>query len=72
MTDTFPSKRYVFVCAACDSLSSGTRAHQVACSPACRVRLHRAPEDLRRLKADAARDGITPASILRGAASARL
>jgi hypothetical protein len=61
----------VFVCAACDGLADGRR-DQTTCSSACRVRLHRHPEQMQRLREDAERAHITPAMILQGAACYRL
>jgi hypothetical protein len=73
---TFPQKRYtcprVFVCIGCDLLACSDRAHAVTCSPACRVRVHRHPERLRRMEAEASACHINVPAILDATALRRL
>lgn len=64
---THSRKRYrcprVFVCVGCDRLACSDRSHAITCSPACRVRVHRHPDALRRLEALAAPVHITVMDI---------
>lgn len=73
---THSRKRYrcprVFVCAGCDRLACSDRSHAITCSPACRVRVHRHPDALRRLEALAAPVHITVMDIQDAAAVKRL
>jgi hypothetical protein len=64
-------REYIYVCAGCDLLALATRRDQLTCSTACRVRANRSG-DLPRLRAEAERDGCSPASILQAAAVCRL
>lgn len=60
---THSRKRYrcgrVFVCLGCDGLATSARSHAITCSPACRVRVHRHPEKLRFLEAEARKIKVT-------------
>lgn len=67
-----PKCYIVLICAACGLLFSTTRSHTLTCSPKCRVHIHRHPECTAHLRADAARDHVSPASILRSAAACSL
>lgn len=69
---THQAKRYVFVCLGCDGLADAERKDQITCSPACRSRVHRAPEQRQRLAAIAEQWEITIAGILQAAALDRL
>jgi hypothetical protein len=50
-------KRYIIACACCGKRHEVNRSDAVACSPRCRVWLHRHPERLRRLRPFAAFTG---------------
>ena len=69
-------KRYVcprvFVCVGCDLLACSERSHAVTCSPACRVRVHRHPDELRRVEALATSMHITVMDIQDAVAMQRL
>lgn len=73
---THSRKRYgcprVFVCIGCDGLACSARSHTITCSPACRVRIHRHPDELRRLEALAASTGTTVMDLQDAAAMQRL
>lgn len=73
---THSRKRYrcprVFVCIGCDLLACSERSHAIACPPACRVRIHRHPDELRRVEALAASMHITVMDIQDAAAVRRL
>jgi hypothetical protein len=64
--ETVSRKRFnrVFVCAACDKLSTSERSHTTTCSPACRTRLHRDPDRMRLTEAICKAYQITVASVL--------
>ena len=72
MSETYSRKRYVSGCPGCDGLFESARADQVACSPACRVRIHRQPGLVAELRALAAAMRITVALGQQGAALLRL
>lgn len=61
-----------YVCVGCGLLALTQRSDTLTCSPACRVRLHRHPELIAELKADAERYDVSVASILQAAAIDRL
>jgi hypothetical protein len=65
------AKCYVYVCLGCDCLDQG-RKDQTTCSAACRVRVHRHPEQMQRLRAVAVQMDITVALIQQAAAIRRL
>lgn len=65
-------KRYVSVCAACDGLFEASRADQVTCSPACRVRLHRHPELVAHQRQMAAHMAVPLVLMLKAGAIRRL
>jgi hypothetical protein len=64
-------REFVYVCVGCDCIDLSNRRDQMTCSTACRVRAHRAGT-LRRLRDEAMRSEIRPASILQAAAVCRL
>lgn len=72
MRETYSRKRYVSVCPGCDGLFEAARADQVACSPACRVRIHRDPELTRVRRQLADHMAVSLAAMLRCSALRRL
>lgn len=69
-TDT--TKRYVFVCAACDLLAESGRSDTITCSPRCRAWLHRNRHHLDGLQAQCDAMKITLQLVLQAKAVYRL
>ena len=68
---TLGAKCYIFVCCGCSQLAVSHRSDAMTCSTACRMRAHRSGA-LRRRRAKAKADHISPAIIGHAEAAARL
>lgn len=71
MDVTLSSKRYIMACCCCDLMFEATRADQLTCSGACRVKAHR-NGSLKTLRDLAESNDLKPGMLLQAMAAERL